>query len=37
VFLAIPAVLWLTGFVHRAELDQGLAVLRRVRTRIGTA
>ncbi|MDE3134171.1 MAG: lipopolysaccharide biosynthesis protein [Acidobacteriota bacterium] len=37
VFLAIPAVLWLTGFMHRAELDQGVALLRRVRTRMGTA
>lgn len=37
VFLAMPAVLWLTGFVHRAELDQGLAMLRRARTRMGTA
>ncbi|HWE58953.1 MAG TPA: oligosaccharide flippase family protein [Solirubrobacteraceae bacterium] len=37
VFLAIPAVLWLTGFVHRAELDQGLALLRSARARIGTA
>jgi O-antigen/teichoic acid export membrane protein len=37
VFLAIPAVLLLTGFVHRAELDQGLALLRSARARIGTA
>jgi O-antigen/teichoic acid export membrane protein len=37
VFLAIPPVLWLTGFVHRAELDQGLALLRTVRARMGAA
>jgi O-antigen/teichoic acid export membrane protein len=37
VFLAIPVVLWVTGFLHRAEVDQGLALLRRVRTRMGTA
>ena len=37
VFLAIPVVLWLTGFVHRAELDEGLAAYRRVRARMGTA
>jgi O-antigen/teichoic acid export membrane protein len=37
VFLAIPPVLWLTGFVHRAELDQGLALLRGVRARMGAA
>jgi hypothetical protein len=29
-------VLWLTGFVHRAELDEGLATLRRARARMGT-
>ena len=37
VFLAIPAVLWLTGFVHRAELDEGLAAFRRLRARMGAA
>jgi O-antigen/teichoic acid export membrane protein len=37
VFLAIGPVLWLTGFVHRAELDQGLAMLRGVRARMGAA
>lgn len=37
VFLAMPLVLWLTGFVHRAELEQGLAMVRRLRTRMGTA
>jgi hypothetical protein len=37
VFLAIPLVLWLTGFMHRAELDQGAAALRRVRARMGAA
>jgi O-antigen/teichoic acid export membrane protein len=36
VLLAMPPVLWLTGFVHRAELDQGWAALRRLRTRMGT-
>jgi O-antigen/teichoic acid export membrane protein len=36
VFLAMPLVLWLTGFVHRAELDEGLATLRRARARMGT-
>ena len=37
VFAAIPLVLWSTGFMHRAELDQGVAALRRVRARIGAA
>jgi O-antigen/teichoic acid export membrane protein len=37
VFLAMPPVLWATGFVHRAELDQGVALLRRMRTRLGAA
>ncbi|HEX3617154.1 MAG TPA: lipopolysaccharide biosynthesis protein [Solirubrobacteraceae bacterium] len=37
VFLAIGPVLWVTGFVHRAELDQGLATLRGLRGRIGSA
>ena len=37
VFIAIPVVLWLTGFMHRAELDQGLAALRGVRARMGAA
>jgi O-antigen/teichoic acid export membrane protein len=37
VFLAIPVVLWLTGFVHRAELDQGLGLLRGLRARMGSA
>jgi O-antigen/teichoic acid export membrane protein len=37
VFLAMPLVLWLTGFAHRAELEQGLATLRRLRARMGTA
>jgi O-antigen/teichoic acid export membrane protein len=37
VFVAIGPVLWLTGFVHRAELDQGLAMLRGLRARIGAA
>ncbi len=37
VFLAIPAVLWATGFLHRAELDQGLATFRRLRGRMGAS
>ncbi len=37
VFAAIPLVLWFTGFMHRAELDQGVAALRRVRARMGAA
>ena len=36
VLLAMPAVLWATGFMHRAELDQGLAAMRRLRARMGT-
>ncbi len=37
VFLAMPVVLWLTGFVHRAELDQGLGFVRSLRARMGSA
>jgi O-antigen/teichoic acid export membrane protein len=37
VFVAMPLVLWLTGFMHRAELDQGLAALRQLRARLRTA
>jgi O-antigen/teichoic acid export membrane protein len=37
LFMLMPAVLWLTGFVHRAELDQGLAMLRALRARMGAA
>ena len=37
VFLAMPVVLWLTGFVHRAELDQGVAALRSLRARMRAA
>jgi O-antigen/teichoic acid export membrane protein len=37
VFVAIGPVLWATGFVRRAELDQGLALLRGLRARIGSA
>jgi O-antigen/teichoic acid export membrane protein len=37
VFVAIPVVLWLTGFVHRAEIEQGAGLLRSLRTRIGSA
>jgi O-antigen/teichoic acid export membrane protein len=35
VFLAMPPVLWLIGFAHRAELEQGLAALRQARARLG--
>jgi len=35
VFVAMPLVLWSTGFLHAEELDQGLALARRVRTRLG--
>ncbi|HET9094809.1 MAG TPA: oligosaccharide flippase family protein [Solirubrobacteraceae bacterium] len=35
LFLAMPLALWLTGFVHRAELDQGLAAVRGLRARWG--
>jgi len=35
VFVAMPVVLWLTGFLHREELDQGLALARRVQARLG--
>jgi O-antigen/teichoic acid export membrane protein len=37
VFVAIGPVLWATGFVHRAELDQGLAMVRGLRARMGAA
>ncbi len=37
LFLAMPTVLWLTGFVHRTELEQGLAVLRRARQQLRAA
>jgi O-antigen/teichoic acid export membrane protein len=37
VFAAMPVVLWLTGFLHRAELDQGLAALRQARARLRPA
>jgi O-antigen/teichoic acid export membrane protein len=37
VFLAMPLVLWLTGFVHRSEIDHGLAALRRLQARLGAA
>lgn len=33
VFLAIPPALWATGFLHTAELQQGLALVRRLRSR----
>jgi O-antigen/teichoic acid export membrane protein len=37
VFLAIPPVLWITGFVHRAELEQGAGLVRNVRARMSRA
>jgi O-antigen/teichoic acid export membrane protein len=37
VFLAMPVVLWVTGFMHRAELEQGLGLLRSLRARMGAA
>jgi O-antigen/teichoic acid export membrane protein len=37
VFLAIPLALGLTGFIHRAELDRGLALMRGLRARMGAA
>jgi O-antigen/teichoic acid export membrane protein len=37
VFAAMPLALWSTGFLHREELDQALALARRMRTRLGTA
>jgi O-antigen/teichoic acid export membrane protein len=37
VFLAMPVVLWVTGFMHRAELEQGLGLLRNLRARMGAA
>ena len=35
VLVAMPVVLWLTGFVHGAELEQARAALRLLRTRLG--
>ncbi len=37
VFAAMPLVLWATGFVHRAELDQGIALVRNVRAKMSAA
>jgi len=37
VFLAIPAALWATGFLHREELAQGLALLRKLRSGVRRA
>ncbi len=34
VFLAMPVVLWMTGFLHRAELDEGLRALRQARAKL---
>ena len=36
VFLAIPPVLYLTGFAHAEELDQARSLLSRVRAGRGT-
>jgi O-antigen/teichoic acid export membrane protein len=35
VFLLMPLALWVTGFLHRAEFDQAIAVLARARRRLG--
>jgi O-antigen/teichoic acid export membrane protein len=37
VFAAMPLVLWAIGFLHRAELDQGLAAVRKLRARMSAA
>ncbi len=37
VVVLMPLVLWITGFLHRAEFDQAIAVLRRTRTRLRAA
>jgi O-antigen/teichoic acid export membrane protein len=37
VVAAIPPVLWVTGFLHKAELEQGLAAARKLRARLGAA
>jgi O-antigen/teichoic acid export membrane protein len=34
VFAVMPLVLWAIGFLHRAELDQGVAAVRKVRARM---
>ncbi len=34
VFLAMPAVLWMTGFLHRAELDEALRAFRQARAKL---
>ncbi len=34
LFAAMPAVLWLTGFLHRSEIDEGIRALRRARARL---
>ena len=34
VFVGILPTLWLTGFLHRAELQQGIAILRGARARL---
>jgi hypothetical protein len=37
VFAAMPVVLWSTGFLHPDELDQAVALVRRLRMRLGAA
>jgi O-antigen/teichoic acid export membrane protein len=37
VFAAMPLVLWSIGFLHRAELDQGVAAIRKLRARMSAA
>jgi O-antigen/teichoic acid export membrane protein len=37
VAVAIPPALWLTGFLHAAEIKQGLAGARKLRARLGAA
>jgi O-antigen/teichoic acid export membrane protein len=37
VVAAIPPALWMTGFLHKAEIEQGLAVARKLRARLGAA
>jgi O-antigen/teichoic acid export membrane protein len=37
VVAAIPPALWLTGFLHAAEIEQGLGAARKLRARLGAA
>jgi O-antigen/teichoic acid export membrane protein len=37
VFLVIPVALWITGFLHRAELQQGIGAIRKLRAMLGAA